>query len=529
MSPLKADAQIRVTLVLPSELVPVWLRNILESLRRAPFVSLNVVAVLTEQKRHKSSSALFDVWLWLETAIFGYKIDAEENSEGLVDISSECESESTGGFSIATLDNLQNIIQPSDADILIWMFPGRPQAETISLAKHGTLTIADAFNTTFGFEEFVNQELTTRCDVAVYGNTPSEDRVLASSIAATDAVLFVRGINRARAKCEALLMASIKRIWRQADPRVDGIPSHTNEPLRRMVPNFLQTAWGLLRFYGRFLAENLTQPFHFDQWQVAYRMGGDRLDQEGLQRLAPTHKGFWADPFVAEKDGRTFIFFEEFLKKTSRGHIAAIEVLPDGQAGDSVNVLMRDYHFSYPFLFEYDGSLFMVPECSEAGRVEVFRCVQFPDCWESHAVLLEGVHAFDPTLIEHDGLWWMFATIQHDGNTPNDELHLFYADSPFDEWTPHPLNPVRLDVRAARPAGAMFRDKGKLFRPAQDCSGRYGWAISIQEVQCMTTEVYKEIEVGRISSDWAIGAHATHTINQAKGVTVYDCEARRRR
>ena len=126
-------------------------------------------------------------------------------------------------------------------------------------------------------------------------------------------------------------------------------------------------------------------------------------------------------------------------------------------------------------------------------------------------------------------MWWMFVTIQHDGNSTNDELHLFYAASPFDAWTPHPLNPVRLDVRAARSAGAMFHGKGKLFRPAQDCSGRYGWAISIQEVRCMTTEDYKELEVGRITSDWAVGAHGTHTINQVSGVTVYDCEAKCRK
>ncbi len=529
MQPRKEDSPIRVTLVLPRAIVPIWLRNILRCLRSAPFVSLSVVAVLTEQEQHKSSSSLFDVWLRLETTIFGYKIDAEENSEDLVDITNECESKSTGRFSIATLDDLEKSIHQSDTDILVWMLPGRPQARTVSLAKYGTLTIADAFNTTFGFTEFVNQKPTTRCDIAVYGSTPSEDCVLASSFSATDEVLFVRGINRVRAKCEALLIASIMRIWRQADPRVDGIPNDATEPLRRVVPDFLQTAWGLLRFYGRFLGANLTKPFHFDQWQVAYRMGGDRLDQEGLQRLAPAHKGFWADPFVAERDGRKFIFFEEYLPETARGHIAAVEIYADGQISEPVNVLMRDYHFSYPFLFEYDGSLFMIPECAEAGRVEVFRCERFPDRWESHAVLLEGVRAFDPTLVEHDGLWWMFVTIQHDGNTPNDELHLFYAASPFDEWIPHPLNPVRLDVRAARPAGAVFRDNGKLFRPAQDCSGRYGRAISIQEVRRMTPEEYEEVEWRRISAHWAVGADGTHTINQASGVTVYDCEVKCRK
>lgn len=528
MSQLKPDLPIRVTLVLPRQAVPGWLRNTLVSLRNASFVSLSVVAVTTRQEEGESNPSLIDVWMRLENTIFRHKLPAAEHSEDLVDISREYESENSDRFTLATFEDLNRCAQLSSADVIVWMLRIRPPTEIISLTKHGVLTIADTFNKAFGFREFVDHEPATRCDVVVYGSTPSEDRVLATTFAATDAMLLARGINGVRAKCLALLLATIKRAWRQADPRIDGLPGEDAGPEIRVPPNSLQLAWGLLRTYCLYLTERLLRPFHFDQWQIAYRIGGDRLDQAGLQCLAPAHKGFWADPFVAESDGHTFIFFEELSPATARGHIAAIEVYPDGQVGEPVNVLMRDYHLSYPFLFEYDGSLFMVPECAAAKRVEVFRCQRFPDRWEPHAVLLEGVEAFDPTLVEHDGMWWMYVTIQHDGNSCNDELHLFFAPGPFDEWTRHPLNPVRLDVRAARPAGALFRNNGKLFRPAQDCSGRYGRAISIQEVRRMTTEDYEEVEVRRIPADWAAGAHATHTINQASGVTVYDFEVRHR-
>ena len=523
MSHPGTDAPIKVTLVLPRQEVPVWLRNIFISLRNADFISLRVAAVNTEQDRDQSKTSLYRLWMWLETTVFRHKIAAAEHSEDLVDISGEYESEPPDRFSIATLDGLDQIIRFGSAELIVWMLPDRPPAEIISTAKHGVLTIADAFDKAFGFREFAKSEPATRCDVIVYGIAPSEDRVLTTSFAATDNTLLARGINGVRAKCAALLIATIKRVWCQADPRLDGLPSHSIEPFRRVPPNFLRTVWRLLRKYGRYFLAVLMRPLHFDQWQLAYRFGGDRLDQEGLQRLAPAHKGFWADPFVAERDGRKFIIFEEFSAETLRGHIAAIEIGADGEVGKPVDVMRGEHHLSYPFLFEYDDSLFMVPECAASGRVEVFRSEQFPHRWIPHAVLLDDVCAFDPTLIEHDGMWWMFVTIQHDGNSSCDELHLFYAAGPFDEWTPHPLNPVRLDVRAARPAGALFRRNGKLFRPAQDCSGRYGWAISIQEVLRMTTEEYAEIEVRRISADWAVDAQGTHTINQANGVTVYDC------
>ena len=44
----------------------------------------------------------------------------------------------------------------------------------------------------------------------------------------------------------------------------------------------------------------------------------------------------------------------------------------------------------------------------------------------------------------------------------------------------------------------------------------------------MTTEEYAEVEVRRISADWAADGLGTHTVNQANGVTVYDFEAKRR-
>ena len=206
-----------------------------------------------------------------------------------------------------------------------------------------------------------------------------------------------------------------------------------------------------------------------------------------------------------------------------------MELQPDGDFNPPFNVLVCPYHLSYPFVFEFDGSLFMIPESAEAEKVEVFLCTDFPSRWEPHATLLDGVRAYDTTLVEHDGMWWMFMTVQHEDNSPNDELHLYYAAHPFGEWTPHPLNPIGLDVRTSRPAGRMFRENGRLYRPAQDCSGRYGRAIVIREVCRMTTTEYKEVTANTISSAWAGDAHATHTVNQSAGVTVYDCEVRRRK
>jgi hypothetical protein len=124
-------------------------------------------------------------------------------------------------------------------------------------------------------------------------------------------------------------------------------------------------------------------------------------------------------------------------------------------------------------------------------------------------------------LCEHGGRWWLFAAIAPYGGAA-DELHLFHAPSPLGPWTPHRGNPVKSDVRGARPAGRPFRHGGRLLRPGQDGSRRYGWAIRIFEVRRLDPEGFEEVEVGWIPPRWRAGLLATHTLNFAEGLTVID-------
>ncbi len=56
------------------------------------------------------------------------------------------------------------------------------------------------------------------------------------------------------------------------------------------------------------------------------------------------------------------------------------------------------------------ASCYCVPETARAGRVEAWRCVEFPDRWERHATLLEDVPLLDPTIVEWGDRWWLFGT-----------------------------------------------------------------------------------------------------------------------
>ena len=50
------------------------------------------------------------------------------------------------------------------------------------------------------------------------------------------------------------------------------------------------------------------------------------------------------------------------------------------------------------------------------------------------------------------------------------------------KWTPHPENPIVTDIRTARPGGKIFIQDGKIYRPSQDCSIRYGRALNMNQI-----------------------------------------------
>jgi hypothetical protein len=294
----------------------------------------------------------------------------------------------------------------------------------------------------------------------------------------------------------------------------------------------------LARLGGGFVTGKLSRLAYEEDWGLAYHLApaaaGTDAPASTLYRfkhLNPPRGRFWADPFPVEADGEYYIFFEEYLHEQAKGVISYLRLDAKGDVREGpTRVLEREYHLSYPFVFDWQGDRYMIPDTSARGTVELYKCVSFPRQWELQCVLLEGVQGADATLHEQDGVWWMFVNIADEGVSQNwDELHLFHAESPQGPWRPHPSNPVKSDVRSARPAGRLFSYEGELYRPAQDCSKRYGWAITINCVERLDELIFQERQVSKILPDWRASVIATHTINHAGRLTVVDCLVRRRR
>jgi hypothetical protein len=289
----------------------------------------------------------------------------------------------------------------------------------------------------------------------------------------------------------------------------------------------------LARIGARIAQRAAQKALYVEQWQLAFRFGPGGPDAEltGFTRIAPPAADRdWADPFVLEKNGRHYLFFEELPYAARKAHIAMIELAPDGSRSAPVRVLERDYHLSYPFLLEHDGELYLVPESAQNASVELYRCVDFPLRWRLERKLIDGARLVDATLHRGAGRWWLFANGAPGGSRVfDDELHLYHADSLFGEWQPHPRNPVKSDARCARSAGRPYLRDGVLYRPAQVCVPRYGAGLSINRVLRLTPQAYAEREVRRLMPDPRSGVLGLHTVNRAGYLTAIDLFTRRRR
>ena len=223
-----------------------------------------------------------------------------------------------------------------------------------------------------------------------------------------------------------------------------------------------------------------------------------------------------ADPFLYEHEGRDWLFVED-IPPNGKGRIVAREVHVDG-FGQPVPVLERPYHVSYPIVFRDGDEIFMLPESSEDRTVQLHRATRFPYEWQLETVLYEGSQLVDTTPCYFGGLWYFFTT----RIDPGMQTFLFYTSALGGRWKYHPRNPICSDARGARSAGALFRQDGRLVRPVQDCSVRYGYAIVLKEVLTLSPVEYEERTMEVITPTWQPGLLGTHTINGNGRIEVRD-------
>ncbi len=324
----------------------------------------------------------------------------------------------------------------------------------------------------------------------------------------------------------ALVLRCVQAFERGGWPALDAMAPVEPLPPQGHAPTpaaeLARFALGLARRVG---GNRLRHKTTHTQWLLGIRTRDPARpvwqDASGFRPLVPPRDRLWADPFLLRRDGVSHLFFEEqpFAEK---GVIAWAPLSADGRMGPREVVLEEPVHLSYPFVFEHDGHVWLVPESCATDNIVLYRADPFPTRWRREAVLLQGLHAVDSTLLQHEGRWWLFSNVSHPHGSTWDELNLYYADTLLGPWQAHPANPIVSDVRCARPAGRIVRSGGALIRPAQDCAAGYGAAVAFRAIETLTPDQYRERPIGRLEPTWQPGLGGAHTYAADEAFEVID-------
>lgn len=269
--------------------------------------------------------------------------------------------------------------------------------------------------------------------------------------------------------------------------------------------------------------------YNTPHWKVGWRIAEDfdfietgTHPEAGWKVIPDDGYRFYADPFPLVRQGQSQIFAEDFSHKLGRGVICAFEILANGNLSAARPVLDTGSHLSYPLVFEAEGEVWMVPENSTQLKLELYRAARYPDTWVKEAVLLDNQDISDATLFEHEGRWWMMASVRDEGGGYSDTLHIWSAPNFRGPWLPHAHTPALIDASCARPAGHMISRGGRLLRPVQDCSRFYGQSVKMMEVIQLDDAGFAQKPVATLGAGPKWSGRRLHTFNRSGSIEAID-------
>ncbi len=431
-------------------------------------------------------------------------------------------------------------------DIIIKVGYGPVNADLLSLPRYGLLSysmtdsVSEESDTT-GYFEVIDKSPVTVSELLITMGGGQKRIVINRVVESTCSYSISLNRDKLFRRASLFIPRVIDGLWIHGPDYLDRLESiygsydiYVNKP----APPFSRSVFNLLKgslIFFRQLIKKLiyTNPF---TWILLYKTGTQddftRNSYKDFAELKPPKDRFWADPFVTGRGGKFYLFAEEFIYRSNKGHISVLELDMTGQLLKIQKIIDKPYHMSYPFIFECDNNFYMIPETGGNRSIDLYKCTGFPWKWEFRNSIMKNVNAVDSTLFYYNGKWWLFTVIDKIDSdlAVSPELYLFYSDDFLsDNWTGHLMNPVVTDVRTARPAGKIFLQEGKIYRPSQDCSGRYGNSFDINQIITLSESAYEEENILKVKPEWKRDLKGTHTFNYESGLTIIDVYKFRRR
>ena len=273
----------------------------------------------------------------------------------------------------------------------------------------------------------------------------------------------------------------------------------------QMLKYFWLCLWRKVAYHWNYL-------FRQEDWNVGYY-----TTPTDIHWLKPPKSDYFADPFIISNNNDTYLFFEWFSNKNGKADLAVAKKSENFEIYHKISRFPE--HRSYPYVFDYQGQIYCIPESNQTNKVALYRFDN--DQLTFDCDLLQG-RFVDTTLFIHDGKFYLFTTPQ---KHPHTHLFVFVADDLRGPYRPHCNNPVKVDCSNSRMAGTIQNIDGKLVRPAQNSTLHYGSSITLNKIVQLSEyqyieEITKEIKPFE-NTPYNKGIH---TINSDGEITVFDAK-----
>lgn len=242
-----------------------------------------------------------------------------------------------------------------------------------------------------------------------------------------------------------------------------------------------------------------------------------------------TSKGWYADPILYEYQGKTYVFMEYFDNKKKKGAISYCEVR-NGEFTKAQVILEEPWHLSFPLVFEINGDIYMMPECSETEAVMIYKAVAFPNSWELVKKYSVDSLLVDSVIYKNNRDVYFISGKQNRKNLLSNKL-LFAkvlinnVDFEIDFDSMQRINEEAVYSELCRNGGPIIKENGMDIRVAQEAkNGDYGVSIAFYDIKGIDEENYEEVFIQRRTvSDVNVDLPVTYLIDGIHTYSATNC------
>lgn len=212
--------------------------------------------------------------------------------------------------------------------------------------------------------------------------------------------------------------------------------------------------------------------------------------------LLPQSLMIQADPFLFVRNDTLYMFYES-MRNADKGIIKMVHTTDLIHWSQPVTVLVEPWHLSFPFVFNLNDGVYMIPESEACNEVRLYKANEDLSSFTFVKTLLQQEHTdniffnySDSHVFQKDGICYLFTSVYYKWEY---HLELYYTDDLLlHPLRLHPQSPICIGNHFGRCGGSLLQTADGLLRVAQDCEQSYGANISLLKVLELTPEKYAE-------------------------------------